>query len=249
MRILIVDDETHARERLERLVSELGDDYRVAGKAADGEEALEICKSGDVDLVLLDVRMPGMDGLETAACLAELSPPPAVIMVTAYPEYALEAFECRVQDYLVKPVRRERLLAALERVQVPTRVHREAMASSEADHSHRRRQLTAHYRGGIQVVPIEEVVYLQAQHKYVTVRHSNGTMLVDESLKSLEEEFPDIFMRIHRNALVARHCLTGLEKDLDGTCQVRLRGSDERLLISRRHLPEVRRWLRLGNAE
>lgn len=246
MRILIVDDETPARERLCRLISDLEGDYEVVGEAIDGETAMCACRERDVDLLLLDINMPGMGGLEAAGYLAEMNPPPAVIVVTAYEEYALNAFERGVADYLVKPVRRERLQRALERIQVPNRPQRTALVNKEPDLPRRRFQLTAHYRGGLQAVPIDEVIYLQADHKYVTVRHIGGSLLVDESLKSLEDEFTNLFMRIHRNAMVARHKIEGIEKSLDGSSLVCLRGCEERLPVSRRHLPDVRRWLRLG---
>lgn len=243
MKILIVDDEAPARERLRRLLAELGDQYPVVAEAGDGEAALDACDNEDVELVLLDINMPGMDGMETAARLAEFDPPPAVILVTAHDGYALEAFEHKVQDYLVKPVRRERLQAALERVCIPTRVQREVMREVDPK---RRRQLTAHYRGSLVAVPVEEVLFLQAEHKYVTVRHLGGQILLDASLKALEEEFTDLFMRVHRNALVSRRRVGGLEKAADGSSLVRLRGCNERLPVSRRHLSDVRRWLRLG---
>jgi two-component system response regulator AlgR len=246
MKILVVDDEAPARQRLIRLLNEIEGDYEVAGEAADGIEAVERCGTQPVDVVLLDVQMPGMTGLEAAKALADLDPPPAVILVTAYEQYALEAFEHKVEDYLVKPVRRERLQAALERVLVPTRPQRTALAGQPVIPSGRRRTISAHYRGGLQTVPIENIVYLQADNKYVTVRHTGGEILIDESLKSLEDEFPDLFLRIHRNALVAKSRLFGLEKGNDGGSEVRLHGCDERLPVSRRHLAEIRRWLRSG---
>jgi two-component system response regulator AlgR len=245
MRILIVDDEAPARERLRRLLAELDGDYEIAGEAADGLDALDICGKLEIDLVLLDIYMPGMDGLEAAARLAEREPPPAVVLVTAYPEHALEAFKHRVEDYLVKPVRRERLQDALERARVPTRPQRAAMMD-RAQAPPRRSRLTARYRGGVQTVPVEAVIYLQAEKKYVTLRFGDGHLLLDESLKSLEEEFPELFVRIHRNALVARSSIAGLEKDADGSTLIRLRGCDERLPVSRRHLAGLRRWLRSG---
>jgi two-component system response regulator AlgR len=246
VRILIVDDEPNARERLALLVEEIDAGHEIVGAATDGETAVERCRSRDVDLVLLDIEMPGMGGLEAAAHLAALDPPPAVVMVTAYPEYALGAFEHQADDYLVKPVRRERLLAALQRVATPSRPQREALIS-RPDPLHRRHQLTAPYRGGLQAVPVEDVLYLQAEQKYVTVRHTEGRLLIDESLKALEEEFADLFLRIHRSALVARRHLAGIEKDCDGTCLAHLRGCDERLPVSRRHLADVKRWLKGGS--
>jgi len=245
MRILIVDDEAPARERLRRMLGELGGQYRIAGEAADGTDVVPACQRLQIDLVLLDVSMPGLDGLTLAHRLAELEPPPAVILVTAYPEHALEAFERRVMDYLVKPVRSERLLAALEGVRVPTRPQRHALLPKAAERTQRSR-LSARYRGGFQTVHIDEVIYLMAENKYVVLRHGDGNMLLDESLKALEEEFPERFVRIHRNALVARQRIAGLVKDKDGMHLVRLRGCEERLAVSRRHLPELKRWLQAG---
>lgn len=244
MRVLVVDDEAPARERLRRLIEELGEEYEVVGEAASGAEVVDRCTETAADLVLLDVQMPGPDGLEVAGALAELEPPPAVVLVTAYPEYALDAFERNVADYLVKPVRRERLLETMQRLPVTTRAQR--LGDLPAEAASRRRHLSAHYRGGVQTVPVEDVLYLLAEQKYVTVRHLQGRMLIDESLRSLEREFPDRFMRIHRNALVAYQCLVGLEKGPEGASVAVLNGCDERLPVSRRHLPEVRRFLRHG---
>ncbi|WP_295538901.1 LytTR family DNA-binding domain-containing protein [uncultured Thiohalocapsa sp.] len=243
MKILLVDDEAPARERLRRLIDELDDGYAVVGEAANGSDAVVAARDTDADLVLLDQKMPGMSGLEAAAALADLDPPPAVVLVTAYPEYALDAFEHNVADYLVKPVRRERLQATLERLPRTTRLQRVATTQEEPNG---RRHLSAHYRGGVQTVHIDEVLYLLAEQKYVTVRHAGGRMLIDESLKSLEHEFPERFVRIHRNALVAIEQLVGLEKAADGASLAVLAGCDERLPVSRRHLPEVRRFLRHG---
>jgi two-component system, LytTR family, response regulator AlgR len=249
MKILVVDDESPARERLRRLLSETDGDYELAGEASDGLEAVALCKSGQIDLVLLDVQMPGMTGLEAARELAVLEPPPAVILVTAYEQYALAAFEHQVADYLVKPVRRERLIEALRRAQTLTRPQCAALGvqTEPEEQTPRRRQISAHYRGGLRTVQIEDVIYLQAEHKYVTVRHTGGELLVDESLRSLEDEFSDLFLRIHRNALVARARVSGLEKGSDGMSMVRLRDCSERLPVSRRHLAEVRRWMRGGD--
>jgi two-component system response regulator AlgR len=246
MNILVVDDEAPARERLARMLAELPGDYAVVGEASDGIEAVELCCTKPVDVVLLDVQMPGLDGLEAAEQIARLEPPPAIILVTAYEQYALAAFEHQVDDYLVKPVRRERLQEALERARIPTRPQQAALTTRDETHQGRRHSLSAHYRGGLQTVPLDDILYLQAQHKYVTVHHIGGELLVDESLKSLEDEFQDLFVRIHRNALVARSRLSALDKDADGNLEVHLRDCPERLPVSRRHLPEIRRWLRGG---
>jgi len=244
MRVLIADDESLARERLRRMLAELGDEHQVVGEAADGSAAVALAQREEVDLVLLDIEMPGVGGLEVAARLAELDPPPAVILVTAYPQFALEAFSRRVADYLVKPVRRERLAAALAGVRIATRPQRQTPPAPPTAEGARRRHLSAPYRGGLRLVPIEEVLYLRATQKYVSVHYADGELLVEESLKGLEEEFADRFLRVHRNTLVAREQVAGLEKAADGGGLIRLRGCAERLPVSRRHLPEVRRWLR-----
>lgn len=246
MKVLIADDEPLARERLRRLLAELGDEHQVVGEAPDGETALALCVREEPDVVLLDIEMPGMDGLEAAARLAQLDPPPAVVLVTAYPEFALDAFARRVADYLVKPVRRERLAAALDGVQIATRAQRQTPPSEPAADTPGRRHLSAPYRGGLRTVPIDEVLYLRATQKYVSVHYPGGELLVEESLKALEDEFADRFLRVHRNTLVARERVSGLEKAADGGVLICLRDCAECLPVSRRHLPEVRRWVRAG---
>jgi two-component system response regulator AlgR len=221
----------------------------VAGEASDGSRALELCRSQQIDVVLMDVQTSGMDGLEVARELAVLEPPPAVILVTARKDCALAAYEHRVTDYLVKPVRRERLMEALKRVQTPTRPQCAVLAeqTEHAELDGRRRQISAHYRGGVRSVRIEDILFLRAEHKYVTVRHHDGELLIDDSLRTLEQEFPDLFLRVHRNALVARNRIAGLDKRADGGVILSLHDCEETLAVSRRHLPEVRRCLREGD--
>ncbi len=239
MKLLIVDDEPHARTRLRRLIEKLGTAYEIVGEAEEGTTALARCKAQEVDVVLLDLEMPGVHGLTVAQQLTQLDPPPAILLVTAYPQHALKAFERGVQDYLVKPVRLERLQQALERVQTLTRPQQPAK-----EPSHRRRFLSATRRGHIETVPVEEIYYLRAEQKYVTLHYAGGSLLIEDSLRTLEQEFPDLFLRIHRNTLVARRQMQGLIKVPEGGYRVRLRGLEETLPVSRRHLPEVRRWLR-----
>lgn len=241
MRILIVDDEALARDRLAALLGELGEPYQVIGKAANGLEAIELFHSQGADLVLMDIRMPGMDGLRAAEALTQSETPPAVIFTTAYEEHALQAFASQAVDYLLKPVRRARLSRALERAQRLTRVQLEAIKSSREQPVP---QLSVSYRGGLRRLSLDQVIYLRAESKYVTARHQEGEWLLEESLKSLETQYADWFLRVHRNALVARHALLGLEKASDGGMRVRLRGCSELLEVSRRHLPDVRRWLK-----
>ncbi|WP_296810420.1 LytTR family DNA-binding domain-containing protein [Thiocapsa sp.] len=253
MNILVVDDEAQARDRLRRLLlADTDGRYTLAGEASDGLQAIEICKAQRIDLVLLDAQIPGMNGLDTARTLAALDPAPAVILLTAFEHDTLLAFANRLAGYLVKPVCRERLFEALLRVQNPTPIHCVGPVKPPDQDPIRtapRRQISAHYRGGLRTVQIQDVIYLRAEHKYVTVRHVDGELLIDESLRALEQEFAGHFLRIHRNALVARDRVSGVEKRPDGGSFIKLRDCAEQLPISRRHLPEVRRWMREDEPE
>jgi len=246
MRILVVDDERLARERLRNLIAELGVG-EVVGEAATGREALEMTARLEPDVLLLDIRMPGMDGLETAAHLAKVDHPPAVIFTTAYGDYALRAFETQAVDYLLKPIRKDRLEQALHGAR---RLNRAQLGAVEeagnrgAPAPRARTHLSARVHGDIRLVPIEEVLYFQADQKYVTVRDQQGQVLIEEALKSLEEEFGERFVRIHRNALVARRALERLERTGAGRYHVKLKGIEERLEVSRRHLSGLRRLMR-----
>jgi two-component system response regulator AlgR len=241
MKILIVDDEAPARMRLAALVQELGD-HQLVGEAAGGPEALQLCRELDPDVVLLDIRMPGMDGIETARHLARLQHPPAVVFATAYDQHALEAFEASAVDYLLKPIRKARLEQALAKVRRLTRAQLEGIGNGD-DQRAVRTHICVSARGRLQLVPVHEVLYFMADQKYVTVRHRNGEVLIEESLKSLESEFEGRFIRVHRNALVAKSCLEALEKDRSGRHLIRLRGVDDQIEVSRRHVPEVRQQL------
>jgi len=241
MRVLIVDDEAPARARLARLVAEL-DDCEVAGEAGDGAEAVRAAHASGADVVLLDVRMPGMDGLEAARHLAGADPPPAVIFTTAYGDHALEAFESQAVDYLLKPVRAERLAAALVSARRSTR----AQLSTVSEAASPRAQICARLGGGMELVPVADVAYFLAEHKYVTVRHRHGEVLIEEPLKDLEQEFGEHVLRIHRNALVAVRWVGGLRRMPGGRHAVWFKDIDDALEVSRRHLPAVRRRLRDG---
>ncbi|MCB1751915.1 MAG: response regulator transcription factor [Gammaproteobacteria bacterium] len=243
MNILIVDDESPARDRLRGLIEEMGAPYAVAGEAANGVQALQLCCRLDVDLVLMDIRMPEMDGIEAAAKLAALELPPAVIFVTAFEEHALEAFQGNAVDYLLKPIRRQRLEHSLMRAAVPTRAQLRSLRQQPEIPTH----ICTNYRGGIKRIAIHDVILLRADQKYVTAISCDGEALLEESLRSLEERFKDVFFRIHRNALVARARLIGVVKQSDGRCLAKLADSHEQPEISRRHLPRIRRWLRQGS--
>ena len=233
MKVVIADDEPLARERLRMLLAALPGIELVA-EAGDGREALHACAEHDADVVLLDIAMPGIDGLEAARHLAAFEPRPAVVFCTAYDAHALSAFEAAAVDYLVKPVRPERLQAALERARTFI-AGRDRNGAGSGDHKGKQRtHLCARLRGSLRLIPIEDVHYLQAEEKYVVVHHARGEDLIEESLKSLEEEFNERFLRIHRNCLVARHEIIELKRDPDGHVHAILRHGKQPLEVSRR---------------
>ncbi|MDZ3798898.1 MAG: LytTR family DNA-binding domain-containing protein [Xanthomonadales bacterium] len=235
LKLVIADDEPLARERLRMLLADQAG-VEVVAEAGDGQQVLDACAALRPHAVLLDIAMPGLDGLETARRLAGLIPPTAVVFCTAYDEHALSAFEAAALDYLVKPVRPERLAAALERV-------RSFHAGHPLPEEARRTQLCARLRGSLRVIPIDEVHYLQAEEKYVVVHHARGEDLIEEPLKALEEEFGDRFVRIHRNCLVARQELVELRRGADGHVQAVLRSGGVPLEVSRRCVPHLKQTL------
>ncbi|MET0328103.1 MAG: LytTR family DNA-binding domain-containing protein [Luteimonas sp.] len=240
MKVVIADDEPLARERLRVLLAQEGG-IEIVAEVGDGRSALEACAAHDPALVLLDIAMPGIDGLEVARHLSAFEPRPAVVFCTAYDAHALSAFEAAAVDYLVKPVRPERLQAAVERARTFT-AGRDAATDGHGDK--RRTHLCARLRGSLRLIPVEEIRYLQAEEKYVVVHHARGEDLVEESLKSLEDEFGERFLRIHRNCLVARHELVELRRDLDGHVHAVLRHGDRPLEVSRRCVPQLREVVR-----
>ncbi|GAB6040980.1 LytR/AlgR family response regulator transcription factor [Endothiovibrio diazotrophicus] len=241
MKVLIVDDEPLARARLRSLLEELAG-YTVAGEAGDGAAALAAVDGGEVEIVLLDIRMPGMNGLEAARHLAELEAPPAVIFTTAYGEHALEAFEANAVDYLLKPVRKERLADALARARRPTLAQLNSVNDDFPGGA--RQQLTTRIGGRLERIEVKEVRAFVAEQKYVTIHHPGGEALIEESLKSLEQEFGPRFLRIHRNALINTAFLRGMEKSADGGWRVLLDGMAQRIEVSRRHVAELRQTLK-----
>ena len=240
MQVLIVDDEALARDRLVRMVNDF-DDHAVIGQAANGVQAVEIAGRDRPDLVLLDIRMPGMDGLEAARHLMDLEEPPAVVFCTAYEEHAIEAFDVQAVGYLLKPVRKDDLARVLASAH---RLNKAQLAALDDDGSQRRTHISARTRRGIELVPVHEICYFQADQKYVTVRHASGELIIDETLRELEQEFGEAFIRIHRNALVATRAIEGLGRSEDGHHRVRLKGIQELLEISRRHVSGVRKFVR-----
>jgi len=238
--VVIVDDEPPARSRLRQLVGDL-EGFRVVGEASHGEEALELCNTLRPDVVLLDIRMPGVDGLQVASQLAGWERRPAVVFTTAYDEYAIQAFEAQAVGYLLKPVRRERLQQTLEHA---ARVGRAQLLRIPGAAS--RTHLCVQRPRGLQMIPVDDVLCFQADQKYVTAYYAGGEALLDEPLKDLEDEFGERFLRIHRNALVAVAWLDRLDRDDSGAWLVRLKADFPPLQVSRRHVGDVKRRLRAG---
>ncbi len=239
MDILICDDEPLAVERLSRLVTQMG--HQVVATAAYGQQAIEMVQFYQPDVVLLDIQMPEMDGLTCAQYLRQLEPSPAIVFCTAYDQHALDAFKSHAEGYLLKPIMQQELQQVLDQLTKLTQAQMSNLKQKEdMDNQTQRHQIAAKTYRGVELVPVENIYYFLADQKYVTVRHKNGSVLIDETLKDLELEFGEQFIRIHRNALVSVHYLEGLEVINSGQYQVRCRELDERLSVSRRHLPNLR---------
>lgn len=240
LKVLIVDDEPLARDRLRALLSDLAVQLpsEVVGEAANGLLALEVLREQTVDVVLADIRMPGMDGIELATHLGRFEKPPAVIFTTAYDNYAVQAFDLNAVDYLLKPVRAQRLLAALQKVPGPRPDATLLAGIGQEVRGGGRTHLSCHERGRLLLVPIAEVLYFKADLKYVTARTVEREYLLDEALTHLETEFADRFLRLHRAVLVAKTALAGFEKtavdDAEAYGWALLRGVPEKLPVSRR---------------
>ncbi len=243
MKVLIVDDEQPARERLARLLAEIPG-YEVAGEAANGHEAIERYNALKPEIVLMDIRMPGMDGLETARHLMADETPPAIIFTTAYGDHALEAFDAHAVGYLLKPVRGEKLQEVLHSTQRSTRSQLTPALTDKPSMAGPRTHICVRLRGNLQLISVKDILYFRAEDKYVTLQHVEGTALIEDSLVKLEEEFVDSFLRVHRNALVAADRISGLKKLADNTFAVSLKGTEETLDISRRHLAAIRRLIK-----
>jgi two-component system response regulator AlgR len=248
LRILIVDDEAPARRRLHQLLDDCAGalPLTIVGEAAGGREALELLHAVPADLVLTDIQMPDMSGLELARHMLKLPQPPIVIFTTAHQEHALDAFEVNAVDYLLKPVRVQRLLTALQRV---PRLRPITAATLDELPASARRFLSVTERARVLLVPLEDVVYLKAELKYITIRTAEREYLLEESLTRLEEEFGQRFVRVHRNCLVARDFIRGFERrvsdDGDAHWEVLLRDVPESLPVSRRQQAVVRELGRL----
>ena len=239
LKVLLVDDEALARSRLRTLLAACAAPGAVVlAEAANGSQAMTELKQVAFDLVLLDVRMPGTDGVLLAQMIASMPQPPAVVFVTAHAEHAVQAFDVAAADYLTKPVRLERLQQALQKVERIVQSKQKQSADFLVE------TLIIQDRGRTERVPLSEVLYLKAELKYVTVRTATRSYIFDGSLNELEEKYATQFMRIHRNALIARRAVRALEKHYDTEegegWAVRLNGIPELLAVSRRQLSAVR---------
>ena len=237
LRVFIVDDEPPARNRLRDLLNDCSEQLalEIVGEAGNGQEALDKLMETPADVVLLDIRMPQMDGIELAQHLNKLPKPPVIIFTTAYDTYAIKAFELHAIDYLLKPIRLGRLFDALTRARAAVPVQTEVLRDLLPEP---RKFLSIHERGKIHLVPIEQVLFLRAELKYITVRTAEHEYLLEESLTALEKEFATRFVRVHRNCLVAKDAIEGFEKGSEegegSGWMVKLKGLDELLPISRR---------------
>lgn len=237
MNILIVDDESLARNRLKRLITklDLGD---VLAEAENGIEAIDKVNQYAPDCVLMDIQMPGMTGLEAAQHIAQMETPPAVIFTSAYDEFALQAFKVQAVDYLVKPVNSDALQQAFAKLSKLNKAQTQLLQQSQS-----RTHISAKTHNGLELIPVEKIQVFRADQKYISVFYEGGEVLIDEPLKSLEDEFCDRFIRVHRSALVNQAYVSGLEKTEEGTTLIRVKGVDDEIQVSRRHLSEVKKRL------
>jgi two-component system response regulator AlgR len=241
MNVLIVDDEQLARQRLRKLLSNT-EGYNIIGEAETGEDALRKTQAAQPDVVLMDIRMPGMDGIEAASYINLMDKPPAIIFTTAFSEHALQAFQTHAIDYLVKPIKQSRLEAALDAAKRMNKAQLSKLRQDETGGA--REKICVKSRGSLELIPLEEIIYFMADQKYVTLRTADQEYLIEESLKNIEQEFSFQFIRIHRNALVSKKMLNGLTKDTQGHACINFKDIEDLLAVSRRHLPLVRKSLK-----
>jgi two-component system response regulator AlgR len=252
LRVLLVDDEPLARQRLARLLAE-HENYQIVAEAGNGQAALDWLRQHKADLVLLDIQMPGLTGLQVAEQLMNIMPSsgprPAVIFCTAYDEYAFNAFKVEAVDYLLKPIRKDDLNKALQKAQRWIEQQPDAAPETHKTNMGARTHISARTHQGLQLIPITDIYSFQADQKYITVKYQiensrTGEVLIDEPLKVLEDEFEQHFVRIHRNALVAKDKIDRLETVDSSVHMLYLKGLSEGMSVSRRHLPSVRKLMR-----
>lgn len=238
MKILVVDDEPLAQQRLEKILSEFPKITKVL-TANNGLEAIKACQEHQPDIILLDIRMPVMDGLDAAQHISKMDKVPAIIFTTAYDEYAVKAFNVHAVDYLLKPVRKEKLQLAINAASQLNQAQLNAIKSPLQG----RTNITSKFGGNIKLIPVDDIIYFLAEQKYVTVKHLHGETIIDDTLKDLQVEFEAQFIRIHRNALVAKKFILGISKKNHKRSFVTLKNSSRNLEISRTHLNKVKQFL------
>jgi len=236
MKLLIVDDEPLAQQRMKQLLAGI-EQVESIRTANNGMKAIEACQVEKPDVILMDIRMPGMDGLEAAQHISKIEEPPAIIFTTAYDEYALDAFNVSAIDYLLKPVRGQDLQAAIEKA---CSLNSAQLNTVKSQHEGRA-NITAKISGNIRLIPVKNIVYFQAELKYVTVKYLDGETIIEDTLKELQHEFSKSFVRIHRNAIVAKKFIKGIYRNPQGHSFVILGDEEKKLEISRRHLSEIKK--------
>ena len=251
LRVLIVDDEAPARLRLRQLLEDISSEIqtRIVSEAKDGLEALQLIHDETFDVALIDVRMPRLDGLQLALQLASISHAPKIVFTTAYDQHAIQAFDLNATDYLLKPVRAERLIIALQKVvNQPSALLTAAQIAPLAPAG--RTHLRSSVGGKVMLVPVVDIIFLRAEQKYVSAYSRTHEYLIDESLVQLELEFSHLFIRAHRNCLVARNAISGYERvtvpDAGGELQwvLLLQDSSEKIPVSRRQWPHIKALLK-----
>ncbi|HFD13225.1 MAG TPA: response regulator transcription factor [Crenotrichaceae bacterium] len=245
MKILIADDERPARTRLRHLLEQSDSDVHIIGEAENGDQVLEISEMFQPDIVLLDIRMPGKNGLEICKLLSAFSIPPAVILVTAFDEHALQAFDAHAVDYVLKPVHQQRLDAALRKAIIFQTARKLETSQQSTDHI-QRTHISVKDRSTLYRIPVSDIIYFKAEQKYVVIRTDKLELLSSESLKNLEKEFGGSFMRVHRNALVSLNAISSLEKHSNGKFYIHFNSVDDEIEISRRHRLAARNWLKMN---
>lgn len=237
--IILVDDEPLARDRLQRMLADQPE-YEVVAEANSGDQAIGLVQQYQPDILLMDIRMPGMDGLEAAQHLRQLSRPPAIVFCTAYDEYAINAFDVEAVGYVLKPVRKAQLLKALARAQGISNLQLKALRPTSSARTH----LSAKTHTGVELMPIEDISHFIAEQKYVTAHYEGREILLDEPLKQLEQEFGNRLLRIHRNCLISLSHVERLIHPKHGQSQIQLKQVGQPLTISRRHLAQVKKVLK-----
>jgi len=237
MNVLIVDDEQLARQRLRKMLTTTAS-HHIIDEAITGEDALKKSQKTHPDVILMDIRMPDMDGIEAASYINKMDNPPAIIFTTAFSDHALDAFETHAVDYLVKPIKLQRLEKALDAAK---RINKAQFSQLREDEASARLKICVKDRGSLELIPIEDILYFKADHKYVTLRTEDNEYLIEESLKMLEDEFTNQFIRIHRNALISNQASIKLSKTKGGHHCISFAHIDDLLEISRRHLPSIRK--------